>query len=80
MSSGVYLSVARRTGVIFYVFYLIKGTIKPPKQVLLRYPVKTLIITIELISMLNRCGHGITYSHREEMNSVTVPSENGVNK
>ena len=36
----------------------------------------TLINTIELIQMLNRCGHGIAYSQREE----TVPSENGINK
>ena len=25
-------------------------------------------------------GHGITYSQREEMNTVTVPSDNGINK
>ena len=37
---------------------------------LLPYAVKSLTNNIELIRMLNRCGHGIAYSQMEEINTV----------
>ena len=46
------------------------GRQKPPKQILLPYAVKTLTNNVELIQMLNRCGHGIAYSQIEEMNTA----------
>ena len=47
-----------------------KGKIKQPKQILLPYAVKTLTNNVELIQMLNRCGHGIAYSQLEEINTA----------
>lgn len=46
------------------------GRQKPPKQILLPYAVKSLTNNVELIQMLNRCGHGIAYSQLEEMNTA----------
>ncbi|KAK3747382.1 hypothetical protein QZH41_002637 [Actinostola sp. cb2023] len=42
------------------------GKIKPPKQILLSYGVKTLTGNVEVIRMLNRFGHGVSYSQLEE--------------
>uniref|UniRef100_A0A6A7FTP2 Uncharacterized protein n=1 Tax=Hirondellea gigas TaxID=1518452 RepID=A0A6A7FTP2_9CRUS len=39
---------------------------KTPKQVLLTYAVKTLTGNVELIRILSRLGHGISYSQLEE--------------
>ena len=52
------------------MFGVNRGKIKPPKQILLSYAVKTLINNVELIQMLNRCGHGIAYSQLEEINTA----------
>ena len=52
------------------MFGVNRGTIKPPKQILLPYAVKTLTNNVELIQMLNRCGHGIAYSQLEETNTA----------
>ena len=46
------------------------GKIKTPKQVLLPYAVKTLTNNVELVQILNRCGHGISYSQLEEINTA----------
>ena len=46
------------------------GRQKPPKQILLPYAVKSLTNNVQLIQMLNRCGHGIAYSQIEEMNTA----------
>jgi len=52
------------------MFGVSRGKIKPPKQILLPYAVKTLTNDVELIQMLNRCGHGIAYSQLEEINTA----------
>ena len=52
------------------MFGVSRGKIKPPKQILLPYAVKTLTNNVELIQMLNRCGHGIAYSQLEEINTA----------
>ena len=46
------------------------GRQKPPKQILLPHAVKTLTNNVELIQVLNRCGHGIAYSQIEEINTA----------
>ncbi|XP_032239735.1 uncharacterized protein LOC116619256 [Nematostella vectensis] len=46
------------------------GRIKTPKHILLPYAVKSLTNNIELIQILNRCGHGISYSQIEELNTA----------
>ena len=51
------------------MFGVSRGKIKPPKQILLPYAVKTLTKNVELIQMLNRCGHGIAYCQLEEINT-----------
>ncbi|KAK3746969.1 hypothetical protein QZH41_002521 [Actinostola sp. cb2023] len=52
------------------MFGVSRGKIKPPKHVLLPYAVKTLTNNVELVQMLNRCGHGISYSQLEEINTA----------
>ena len=52
------------------VFGVTKGRIKPPKQILLSYAVKTLASNVELVSILNRYGNGISYSQLEEINTA----------
>ncbi|KAK3738575.1 hypothetical protein QZH41_001183 [Actinostola sp. cb2023] len=42
------------------------GKTKPPKHILLSYGVKTLTGNVEVIRMLNRFGHGVSYSQLEE--------------
>ena len=44
------------------VFGVTRGMIKPPKQILLSYAVKTLTNNVELVSILNHYGHGISHS------------------
>ena len=52
------------------LFGVTRGRIKPPKQILLWYAVKTLTNDVELVSILNRYGHGISYSQLEEINTA----------
>ena len=42
------------------------GKHKPPKHLLLPYAVKTLTGNVEIIRMLNKFGHGVSYSQLEE--------------
>ena len=48
------------------VFGVTRGMIKPPKQILLSYTVKTLTNNVALLSILNRYGHGVSYSQLED--------------
>ena len=48
------------------VYAVTNGKIKSPKQVLLSYGVKTLTGNVQLIQILNRLGHGVSYSQLEE--------------
>ena len=50
------------------MFGVSRGKIKPSKQIPLPYAVKT--DNFELIQTLNRCGHGITYSQLQEINTA----------
>jgi len=52
------------------MFGVSRGKIKTSKQIPLPYAVKTLTDNVELIQMLNRCGHGIAYSKLEEINTA----------
>ncbi|XP_078679472.1 uncharacterized protein LOC144915103 [Branchiostoma floridae x Branchiostoma belcheri] len=52
------------------IFGVSRGQIKQPKHVLLPYAVKSLTNNVELVSILNRCGHGISYSQLEEINTA----------
>ena len=63
----------------FRVQSLVKSfKIKPPKQVLLSYGVKTLTGNVELIQILNRLGHGVSYSQLEENDTALyMLRENG---
>ena len=49
--------------IIYAVTY---GQHKPPKHLLLPYAVKTLTGNIEILRMLNKFGHGVSYSQLEE--------------
>lgn len=53
------------------VFGVTGGRKKPSKHILLLpYAVKTLTNNVELIQILNRCGHGVADSQIEELNTV----------
>ena len=52
------------------VFGVTGGRRKPPKHILLLYAVKTLTNNVELIQIMNRCGHGVAYSQIEELNTA----------
>ena len=43
---------------------------KPPEHILLPYAIKTLTNNVELIQILNGCGHGVAYSQIEELNTA----------
>ena len=63
----------------FRVQSLVKSfKIKPPKQVLLSNRGKTLTGNVELIQILNRLGHGLSYSQLEENDTALyMLRENG---
>lgn len=53
------------------VYGVTGGKQRPPKHILLPYAVKSLTNNVELIQILNRCGHGIAYnSQLEEINTA----------
>ena len=47
-----------------------KGNVKSPKHILLPSAIRSLTGTVELISMLNRLGHGVSYSKLLEMETA----------
>ena len=48
------------------IYAATRGRQKPPKHFLLPYAIKTLTGNVELIHMVNRLGHGVSYSQLEE--------------
>ena len=48
---------------------------KPPRHILLSYGVNMLTGNIEIIQMLNRFGHGVSYSQLEEKRYVFRSSQ-----
>lgn len=51
------------------LFVVSGGRLKPPKHVMLPWAIKSLTGNVELIKMMNRLGHGISYSTLEEMDT-----------
>ena len=52
------------------IFAVSGGRQRPPKHILLPYAVKSLTNNVDLIQILNRCGHGVAYSQLEEINTA----------
>ena len=52
------------------VFGVSSGTHKTPKHVLLPYAIKSLTNNVELIQIINRCGHGVPYTQLEEIDTA----------
>jgi len=50
------------------MFGVSRGKIKPSKPIPLSFALKTLTDNVELMQMLNSCGHGIAYSQLGEIN------------
>jgi len=48
------------------------GKVKTPKHSLLPFATKSLTGSTELIHILNRCGHGVSYSQTEEVDTAYV--------
>ena len=46
------------------------GRVKPPKHIMLPFAVKSLTGNVELIQILNRLGHSISYSMMEEIDTA----------
>ena len=55
------------------VYTVTCGRQKTPKHVLLPYGIKTLTGNVELIQMINRLGHGVSY-HQLEENDTFIES------
>lgn len=61
-----------------------RGQVKTPEHVLLPMAVKTLTGNVQLIQLLNRFGHGLSYSQCEEietslcLNKMAKSSESGI--
>ena len=52
------------------IFGVTCGRVKTPKHTPLPYAVKSLTNNVELIQIINRCGHGMSYSQIEEINTA----------
>lgn len=52
------------------IFGVTGGRQKTPKHVLLPYAVKSLTNNVQLIRIINRCGHGMSYTQLEELNTA----------
>ena len=52
------------------VFGVTCGQVQTPKHVLLPYAVKSLTNNVQLIRIINRCGHGVSYSQIEELSTA----------
>lgn len=52
-----------------------RGRIKTPKHVFLPMTVKSLTGNVELITILNRFGHGLSYSQVEEVETALVETQ-----
>ena len=53
-----------------------RGRIKTPKHVVLPMTVKSLTGNVELITILNRSGHGLSYSQVEEVETALAKMQN----
>ena len=62
------------------MFGVSRGKIKPSQQIPLPYAMKTLTDNVELIQMLNRCGHGIACSQLEEISTALCRKKNDISK
>ena len=54
------------------VYGIMCGKVKTPKHSLLPFATKSLTGSTELIHILNRCGHGVSYSQTEEVDTAYV--------
>ena len=46
------------------------GSQRTPKHILLLYAIKSLTNNVELINMVNHCGHGISHTQLEEIDTA----------
>ena len=52
------------------IYAVTNGKVKPPKHITLPFAVKSLTGNTELIHMLNRLGHSVSYSQLEEIDTA----------
>ena len=52
------------------VYGITAGKVKPPKHIMLPYAVKSLTGCVEVIRLLNSCGHGVSYLKLEEIDTA----------
>lgn len=53
-----------------FIYAISGGQQNPPKQILLTYAIKSLTNNVELIQLVNRCGHGVSYTQIEEIDTA----------
>ena len=52
------------------IYGITGGLVKTAKHILLPWSVKTLTGNVEMVKVLNRLGHGISYSKLEEIDTA----------
>lgn len=52
------------------VYEGVRGQLKPPKHFMLPYAIKSLTGLVELIGMISRLGHGVSYTQAEELETA----------
>lgn len=53
------------------IFGVSSGTQKTLRHILLPYAIKSLTNNVELIQIINRCGHGVSYTQVEEVETAS---------
>ena len=53
-----------------FIYAISGGQQKPPKQILLTYAIKSLTNNVDLIQLVIRCGHGVSYTQIEEIDTA----------
>ena len=57
------------------IFTSSKGVVKPPKHIALPVSVKSMTGSAELVTILNRLGHGLSYSKLEEYETAVAEKQ-----
>ena len=57
------------------IFTASKGLVKPPKHIALAVPAKSMTDSSELVTLLNRLGHGISYTKLEEYETAIAEKQ-----
>ena len=57
------------------IFTASKGLVKPPQHIALPVSVQSMTDSSELVTILNRLGHGISYTKQEEYETAIAEKQ-----